>query len=97
MTPTFNNKTVDRKLVFWEHQANRALRMGNWKLVAKTKSPKKFTKADENAWELYNLEQDPSEMVNLVTKYPEKVKEMSEIWKKEALRTKALPWPWDKE
>lgn len=71
--------------------------MGNWKLVAKTKSPKKFTKADENAWELYNLEQDPSEMVNLVTKYPEKVKEMSEIWKKEALRTKALPWPWDKE
>ena len=27
---------------------------------------------------------------------PEKVKEMAEIWKKEALRTKALPWPWEK-
>ena len=97
LTPTFNNKTVERKLVFWEHQANRALRMGNWKLVAKTKSPKKFTKADENAWELYNLEQDPSEMNNLASKYPEKVKEMAAIWKKEAVRTKALPWPWDKE
>ena len=96
LTPTFKNKTVDRKLVFWEHQANRALCMGNWKLVAKTKSPKKFTKADENSWELYNLEQDPSEMNNLATKFPEKVKEMAEIWKKEALRTKALPWPWDK-
>jgi len=96
LTPTFSNKTVDRKLVFWEHQANRALRMGNWKLVAKTKSPKKFTQADENAWELYNLEQDPSETINLATKYPDKVKEMTEIWKKEALRTKALPWPWEK-
>ena len=96
LTPTFINKTVDRKLVFWEHQANRALRMGNWKLVAKTKTPKKFTENDENTWELYNLEQDPSETHNLASTYPEKVKEMSEIWKKEALRTKALPWPWDK-
>ena len=96
LTPTFKNKTVDRKLILWEHQANRALRIGNWKLVAKTKSPKKFTKADENAWELYNLEQDPTEMINLATTYPEKVKEMAEIWKKEALRTKALPWPWEK-
>jgi arylsulfatase len=52
---------------------------------------------DENAWELYDLENDPSEMINLASKYPEKVKEMAGIWRKEAFRTKALPWPWNKK
>lgn len=96
LMPTFSNKIVTRNLIFWEHQANRALRTGNWKLVAKTKSPKKFIETDENTWELYNLEHDPSEMINLATKHPEKVKQMAEIWHKEALRTKAIPWPWTK-
>jgi arylsulfatase len=97
LVPTFKNKIVDRNLIFWEHSANRAIRIGNWKLVAKAKTTKVFTPEDENGWELYDLENDPSEMINLASKYPEKVKEMAGVWQKEAFRTKALPWPWNKK
>lgn len=31
-------------------------------------------------WELYNMADDPSEMNDLVAKYPEKVSELSKLW-----------------
>jgi hypothetical protein len=40
------------------------------------------------------MNSDPSETINLAKKFPEKVKELSILWEKEALRTKAKPWPW---
>jgi arylsulfatase len=55
----------------------------------------KFTPEDENGWELYDLESDPSETVNLAEKYPDRVKKMAARWEKEALRLRAKPWPWD--
>jgi arylsulfatase len=96
LVPAFSNKSVPREFLFWEHVGNRAIRMGDWKLVAKVKKQKKFTPADENKWELYNLELDPSETNDLALKYPDKVKELAARWEKEAIRTKAKPWPWDK-
>ena len=94
LVPAFTNKEVKRELIFWEHEGNRALRVGNWKLVSKTLAQKKFTLTDEKAWELYDLQQDPTERNNLAEKYPEKVKELAAIWQKEAIRTMAKPWPW---
>lgn len=94
--PALRNQTVKREYLFWEHSANRAIRMGDWKLVAMVRSQKKFTLADENVWELYDLANDPSESINLAQKFPGKVKEMAAKWEAEALRTKAKPWPWEK-
>ena len=94
LVPAFTNKPVNREFIFWEHEGNRALRMGKWKLVSKTKIQKKFTPADENLWELYDMDEDPSEMNNLALKYPEKIKTMATLWEKEANRTMAKPWPW---
>lgn len=94
LVPAFSNQPLKRDLIFWEHEGNRAIRVANWKLVSKTQKTKKFTMSDENLWELYDMENDPSETNNLVSKYPEKVKQLAALWEKEALRTKAKPWPW---
>jgi arylsulfatase A-like enzyme len=94
LVPAFTNKPLSRKYIFWEHEGNRAIRMGDWKLVSRTIKPKIFTEVDESAWELYDLENDPSETNNLVSKYPEKANELIRLWKTEGNRTKALPWPW---
>lgn len=94
LIPAFANKPVNRDYIFWEHSANRAIRVGNWKAVSKTRKQKTFGEADENAWELYDLEKDPTEMKNLAKSNPEKTKELAQLWEKEANRTNAKPWPW---
>ena len=63
-------------------------------MVSKAEKNKVFTAADENAWELYDIETDPTETKNLAVKYPKKVKSMAAMWEQEAIRTKAKPWPW---
>ncbi len=94
LVPAFANKPVNRDYIFWEHSANRAIRVGNWKAVSKTRKQKTFGEADENAWELYDLEKDPTEMKNLAKSNPEKTKELAQLWETEAIRTNAKPWPW---
>jgi arylsulfatase len=95
LLPALEGRKLEREFLFWEHEGNRALRMGKWKLVAKAETPMKFTPEDENAWELYDLDSDPSETEDLSGKYPERVKSMAAKWEEEALRIKAKPWPWD--
>jgi len=97
LLPAFTGRKLEREFLFWEHEGNRAIRMGNWKLVAKVGTQMKFTPEDENAWELYELESDPSETVDLAEKYPGRVKEMAAKWEQEAIRIKAKPWPWDNQ
>lgn len=94
LVPSFTNKKIKRDFIFWEHEGNRAIRVGKWKLVSKTQKAKVFTATDETAWELYDMENDPAETINLTKKYPEKVKTLSALWEKEAIRTNAKPWPW---
>jgi arylsulfatase len=94
LLPAFANKTIQRDFLFWEHEGNRAIRVDNWKLVARVTKNKVFTVEDENAWELYDLKSDPTETKNLAAKYPDKVASLSARWESEAIRTKAKPWPW---
>ena len=72
----FNNKPVQgHASLFWEHEGSRAIRKGDWKLVAEINQP----------WELYNLKSDRSEMKNLASQYPGKVKSLEKeflIWAK---------------
>lgn len=60
--------------LWWLHEGNRALRMGNWKIVASGKN---------SPWELYDLSNDRSESENLAEKKPEKVKELEILWQKQ--------------
>ena len=65
--------TVPRDYLWWLHDGHRALRAGDWKLVAAAGDP----------WELYDLKRDRAEQHNLAAKMPGKVKEMSEVWQKQ--------------
>lgn len=96
LVPALANKRQPRRQIFWEHEANRAMRIGKWKLVSRVKNPMEFTTEDEKAWELYNLKRDPAETKNLAAKRQRKARRMAEKWEIEAVRTQAKPWPWDK-
>jgi arylsulfatase len=82
LKPALEGKSLKRKNVLcWEHEANRAVRDGKWKLVAMEDKP----------WELYDMEKDRTEMNNLASKYPEKVKELAKAWDDWAKRADVLP------
>lgn len=76
--------SIQREALYWEHEGNRAVRIDNWKLVAKGKN---------GAWELYDLSKDRTELENLASSKPEKVKQMAALWKSYANRANVIPWP----
>ena len=69
---------LDRSL-FWEHMGNAAMRHGPWKLVRSKGRP----------WELYNLDDDRSELQNLASKREDVVTRMKPAWEKWARRVGA--------
>ena len=61
LMPAIQGEPLHRvKPIFWMHEGNRALRSGPWKLVKKFKGP----------WELYNIDDDRTEQLDLITKFP---------------------------
>jgi arylsulfatase len=62
---------VPRDSLWWQHEGNRALRVGDWKIVAA---------GEKSAWELYDLRTDRGESQNLAGQQPERVKAMAELW-----------------
>jgi arylsulfatase len=62
--------TIERGLLWWLHEGNRAIRVGDWKLVA----------AKDTPWELYDLRTDRAESHDLATAQPEKAKELEALW-----------------
>lgn len=87
LRPAFRGDTISREAIYWEHEGNRAIRVGTWKLVAKFPTGK---------WELYDMSRDRTEMNDLAGAEPDRVKSMSEQWDAWAKRAHALPWPWKK-
>lgn len=77
--------------LFWEHEGNRAVRVGDWKLVYKAEEKKEDISLD--LWELYDLKNDRTETHDLAGKYPEKVAELSSLWDEFAQRCQVRPWP----
>ena len=68
--------------LFWEHEGNRAVRVGDWKLVSEHNKP----------WELYNIAQDRSEQHDLSQQDPERVKQMTAQYDAYAARANVEPW-----
>ncbi len=64
--------TVSRDNLFFHHEGNRALRMGDYKLVS--------AREDRDAWELFNLATDRCEQTNLAAAQPDRVRDMAARW-----------------
>jgi arylsulfatase len=71
----------DRPL-YWEHEGNRAIRRGRWKLVAPY----------QGEWELYDLQVDRTETSDLAAQRPAIAAELSGLWESWAARVGVVPW-----
>jgi arylsulfatase len=65
--------SVTHDYFWWAHEGNRAIRVGDWKLVAAGK---------EGPWRLYDLAADRCETNDLSGKHPDRVRELNELWTK---------------
>ncbi|MCY3592094.1 MAG: arylsulfatase [Acidobacteria bacterium] len=82
LLPAFQAQPLDREAVFWEHEGNRAVRSGKWKLVSRYPGP----------WELYDLVADRTEANDLAPAEPEQVAALAALWNDWAARTGVVPW-----
>lgn len=83
LLPIFQGKKrAGHEELFWEHEGNRAVLQGKWKLVA----------LHRGEWELYDMETDRTELNNIAAKHPAKVKELAEKYERWAKRCGVLPW-----
>lgn len=64
------------RTLWWLHEGNAALRVGDLKLV----------KAKGEAWSLYDLSKDRGEQDDLAAKQPEKVAELAKLWEEQTAR-----------
>jgi arylsulfatase len=81
LIPAFEQDTIiERDLLWWLHEGNRAIRVGDWKLVA----PK------GDAWELYDLKSDRAESHDLARERPDKAKELEALWNRELEKMRKL-------
>lgn len=69
--------------LFWEHEGNRAVRVGDWKLVAGHGEP----------WHLYHIADDRTEMNDLAAHHPDRVKELTNLYDAWVRRCGVEPWP----
>lgn len=71
LVPAFaKDGAVKHEYIWWAHQGNRALRMGDWKISA----------AKGGKWELYDLKTDRCEMNDLSEQHPEIKQKLIKRW-----------------
>lgn len=85
LAPLFrpNAKLTPRTLCY-QHFGAKAIQKGKWKMVLGKNEP------TPSEWELYNIDSDPCETINLARKFPEVVVTLEKEWDEWAKRTNAM-------
>jgi arylsulfatase A-like enzyme len=84
LVPAFENKPIQREALYWEHEGNAAIRVGDWKLVRAGR---------RGVWELYDMKMDRTEMHDLSAEHPDMAKDLLAKWKEWAERAHVKPFP----
>ncbi len=84
LVPAFENKPIQREALYWEHEGNAAVRVGDWKLVRAGR---------RGVWELYDMKKDRTEMHDLSADHPDVAKDLLAKWKEWAERAHVKPFP----
>jgi len=82
LKPLFAGSSIEREALYWEHEGNRAVRFGNYKLVAEYGKP----------WELYDISKDRSEQNDLRKSRPELADKLESMWQAYSDRANVQPW-----
>jgi arylsulfatase len=73
LVPSFDvDDTARDRTLWWCHDGHRAVRVGDWKLVA----------AEGDPWALYAMAEDRAEADDLSGEHPEKVKQLEATWER---------------
>jgi arylsulfatase A-like enzyme len=82
LVPAFtSDNSVVHDYLWWYHSGNRAIRIGDWKLVSE---------GENGPWELYDLSTDRSESIDLAGEKPFVVGLLTETWTKHLEAFRAL-------
>ncbi|GAB6120152.1 arylsulfatase [Dysgonomonas termitidis] len=83
--PIIRGTDMPERYIYAEHEGNRMVRKGDWKLVSAN------FKGDE--WELYNIKEDRTELHNLIKTYPKMAEELENAYFKWADKSDVLYFP----
>ena len=79
-------ENLSERTLCFDHFESSAIRKGDWKLVRGN------NRYNDRKWELYNIAEDRCETENLISKNPDKAKELEKIWLDWAVRVKVAPY-----
>ncbi len=82
IVPTFDNRDLPPRTLFWEHSGNRAVRDGQWKLVA----------VNDRPWELYDMQADRTETHDLAADHPDVVARLVRLYDDWARKDGVIPF-----
>jgi arylsulfatase len=80
LVPVLRGESLPARRICIEHEGNRGVRDGNWKLVSRKDQP----------WELYHLTRDPGEQHDLAAEHADRVALLSAAWDEWAARCAVL-------
>lgn len=85
MLPLLSGAATEPRTLFFEHEGNRAVLDGRWKLVA----------VRGGSWELYDTDADRTELRDLATAHPDIIQQLAAKWEQWASENHVTPLPKD--
>ena len=80
--------SLQPRTLYWEHEGNRAVREGKWKLVYTRRSKDQFV----NKWTLFNIEEDLTEVNDISAQFPKKAQQLKSKYESWAKRVGVENW-----